>query len=273
MQADLSPRWAHTLIGTLLYVSTPIKYRQRDIFLHEETQVINLRYLWSFYLEYRFIQLCYNRASHVAQTFVWALTSENVPLDMSASEDSDQPAHSRSLIRIFTERTLKSQWYKISSCGKRRLKHVDLNLRWAHMYTWRDFHIRVSSGIIWTSKTCHRNRLYADIVYTSQWLCKRTQNTLIRLGHRWPHETKGILAWLAKILKEWPVRAMNIFSKLKIAEVSRFLGHSSYIRLIRPHHWPHKFSKILEYFYVIWSVRVLSISNQSIDLLFRSIDP
>ena len=32
------------------------------------------------------------------------------------SEDSDQPAHSRSLIRIFTERILDSQGCKVSSC-------------------------------------------------------------------------------------------------------------------------------------------------------------
>ena len=36
------------------------------------------------------------------------------------SEDSDQPAHLRSLIRIFTERILGSQGYKVSSCRQRR---------------------------------------------------------------------------------------------------------------------------------------------------------
>ena len=36
------------------------------------------------------------------------------------SEDSDQTAHSRSLIRIFTERILDSQGCKVSSCGQRR---------------------------------------------------------------------------------------------------------------------------------------------------------
>ena len=36
-------------------------------------------------------------------------TSENVPSKCAPSEDSDQPAHSRSLIRIFTRRILDSQ--------------------------------------------------------------------------------------------------------------------------------------------------------------------
>ena len=37
------------------------------------------------------------------------------------SEDLDQPAHSRSLIRIFSGRLLDSQGYKVSSCGQRIL--------------------------------------------------------------------------------------------------------------------------------------------------------
>ena len=54
-------------------------------------------------------------------------------------EDSDQPAHSRSLIRIFTGCILDSQGCKDSSCGQRRLwsdcadAQADLSLRWALM--------------------------------------------------------------------------------------------------------------------------------------------
>ena len=55
------------------------------------------------------------------------------------SEDSDQPAHSRSLIRIFTERFLDIKRCQVSLCGQRELwsdwadAHADLSLRWAHM--------------------------------------------------------------------------------------------------------------------------------------------
>ena len=55
------------------------------------------------------------------------------------SEDSDQPAHSRSLIRTFTRRILDSQGCKVSSWGRRILwsycahAQADLSLRWAHM--------------------------------------------------------------------------------------------------------------------------------------------
>ena len=55
------------------------------------------------------------------------------------SEDSDQTAQSRSLIRIFTGRSLHSQGSDVSFCEQRRpwSDCVDaqsyLNLRWAHM--------------------------------------------------------------------------------------------------------------------------------------------
>ena len=55
------------------------------------------------------------------------------------SEDSDQPAQSRSLIWIFTMRLLDSQGCKISSYGQVRLwsdgvdAQAELSLRWEHM--------------------------------------------------------------------------------------------------------------------------------------------
>ena len=55
------------------------------------------------------------------------------------SEASDQTAHSRSLIRIFTGGNLNSKVCKVSSCGQRRFwidcadAQDDLSLRWAHM--------------------------------------------------------------------------------------------------------------------------------------------
>ena len=55
------------------------------------------------------------------------------------SEDSDQPAHSRSLTRIFTGRILDSQGRKVSSCWQWRLwsdcagGQANLCLCWAQM--------------------------------------------------------------------------------------------------------------------------------------------
>ena len=59
------------------------------------------------------------------------------------SEDSDQPGHPPSLIRVFAVRSMGSQGPKPSSCGQRRLwsnwvdAQTDLSLRWAHMpFCW-----------------------------------------------------------------------------------------------------------------------------------------
>ena len=55
------------------------------------------------------------------------------------SKDSDQSAHSRSLIRIFTGRIFDSQGCKASPWGQRRLlsdcvdAQADLSLRWTHI--------------------------------------------------------------------------------------------------------------------------------------------
>ena len=68
-----------------------------------------------------------------------AATSEKVLWIWSLPDGSDQPPHSRSLIRIFIDRILKNQSSKISSCGQRRLWSdcadalADLSLCWAHM--------------------------------------------------------------------------------------------------------------------------------------------
>ena len=68
-----------------------------------------------------------------------AAASENYLRTCAPCEDSDQPAHLRSLIKIFAVRILDGQECKVSSCGQRRLKsdcadaQSDLNLRWAHI--------------------------------------------------------------------------------------------------------------------------------------------
>ena len=55
------------------------------------------------------------------------------------SVDSDQSAHSFSLISVLAEHSVDTQWSKASSGGQRRLwsdcakAQADLSLRWAHM--------------------------------------------------------------------------------------------------------------------------------------------
>ena len=52
---------------------------------------------------------------------IWAATSENVLSTCVLSEDSNKPAHSHSLIRIYTGHILNSQGCKVSSCRQQRL--------------------------------------------------------------------------------------------------------------------------------------------------------
>ena len=71
---------------------------------------------------------------------IWAVTWQNQQSDCAPSEDSDQPGHWQSLIRVFAVRSMGSWGPKLSSCGQRRFwsdwvdAEADLSLRWAHPY-------------------------------------------------------------------------------------------------------------------------------------------
>ena len=68
----------------------------------------------------------------------WAATWQNQQNEFAPSEDSDQPGHPPSLIRVFAVRLMGSLGPKPSSCGQRRLwsdwanAQADLSLHWAH---------------------------------------------------------------------------------------------------------------------------------------------
>ena len=77
------------------------------------------------------------------------------------SEDSDQPAHSHSLIRIFIGCVLHSQGCEVPSCKQRRLwsdcTDADLNLRWAHVSRYAFSRVRSKHfdkwAFAWRSKS------------------------------------------------------------------------------------------------------------------------
>ena len=95
---------------------------------NEEAWTLNV-----FLLEHLFILFwqvndkfsCFSYGWYCLRT-IWTPTSENYFRTCAPSEDSDQPAHSRSLIRIFTGHILDSQWCQVSSCGQQWL----IRLRW-----------------------------------------------------------------------------------------------------------------------------------------------
>ena len=70
--------------------------------------------------------------------YIWATSRQNQQNDCAPSEDSDQPGHPPSLIRVFAVHSMGSYGTKLSSCGQRRLwsdwadAQADLSLRLAH---------------------------------------------------------------------------------------------------------------------------------------------
>ena len=94
------------------------------------------------------------------------------------SKDSDQPAHSRSLIWIFTMRIWDSQGCKVSSSGQRRLwsdcadSQADLSLRLAHMWKCTFAHVAAQMAFHMTP----------DSVLTS-WYCYQKADGRLLAGN------------------------------------------------------------------------------------------
>ena len=70
---------------------------------------------------------------------IWAVTRQNQQNDCVPSEDSDQPGHPPSPIRVFAVRMKKAWVLSYPLSAQRRLwsdlvdAQADLSLRWAHM--------------------------------------------------------------------------------------------------------------------------------------------
>ena len=92
------------------------------------------------------------------------------------SEDSDQPVHSRSLIRIFTGHILDREGCKVSSCRQRRLwsdcadAQADLSFRWAHISEVPLSHVVAHINIINIQQLLFLCRFTTRIEYCTQQL-------------------------------------------------------------------------------------------------------
>ena len=82
------------------------------------------------------VLLSYLLVSSSGHKEIWAATWQNQQSDWRPSEDSDQPGHPPSLIRVFAVRSMGSLGPKLSSCGQWRLwsdwadAQADQSLRW-----------------------------------------------------------------------------------------------------------------------------------------------
>ena len=127
------------------------------------------------------------------------------------SEDSDQPVHYRSLIRIFTVRAFDSQKCKVSSREQRRLwsdcahAQADLSLRWAHMVGVRFQMLRIKcfkkKGVRF-----HQNKSYTSNI--DSYL--KTYRNLSRSIDRYKMKAKSLKISGLKITK--PSRTENNLS-------------------------------------------------------------
>ena len=82
----------------------------------------------------------YMQQSNSTVKAIWAATWQNQQSDCAPSEDSDQPGHPPSLIRVFAVRMKKAWVLSYPLSAQRRLwsdwanAQIDLSLRWAHSY-------------------------------------------------------------------------------------------------------------------------------------------
>ena len=86
---------------------------------------------------------------------IWAATWQNQQHEGAPREDSDQPGHPPSLIRVFAVPSMGSEGHKVSSCGQRKLwsgwanAQADLSLRWAHTHFFFFFHVEAHFSFYW----------------------------------------------------------------------------------------------------------------------------
>ena len=124
----------------------------------------------------------------------WAATSQNQQCGCTPSEDSDQPGHPPSQIRVFAVRMKKAWVLSYLLSVQRRLWSVwvdaqaDLSLRWAHMPFCRFCH--VMSRLKCYSDS-HENQ-YKPL--DAQWFKDRRRN--VRLW--WSFFIKDILIYVKK---------------------------------------------------------------------------
>ena len=114
-----------------------------------------------------FLQSSFSNIHHITRPvqtlififYIWAATWQNRQSDCAPSEDSDQPGHPPSLIRVFAVRMEKALVLNYPLSAQRRLwsdwvdAQADLSLRWAHSH----FFVFVMSRLICLNKTNKTN--------------------------------------------------------------------------------------------------------------------
>ena len=144
------------------------------------------------------------------------------------SEDSDQPGHPPSLIRVFAVRLKKARILSYPLSAQRRLwsdwsdAQADLSLRWAHMpFCWfchDAAHLSISYY--------HKSNLIILVTFV---IC------FIRLLHPNPVRFSGSTFWSAKAWSSWTLYMLVLHSRHCDYHVCNMLQRRSHTKCLNDH--------------------------------------
>ena len=112
---------------------------------------------------------------------IWAATRQNQQCGCAPSEDSDQPGHPPSLIRVFAVRMKKAWVLSYPLSAQRRLwsdwpdAQSDLSLRWAHTH----FVGFVTRRLVWAFRTTNRNKQFHENIRSSTYVRPHSKKYLV----------------------------------------------------------------------------------------------
>ena len=152
-------------------------------------------------------QRCNLRIYKTVHLSIWAATWQNQQNECAPIEDSDQPGHPPSLIRVFAVHSVGSWGPKVSSCGQRRLwsdwanAQAELSLHWAHSHFVGYVMSRLISLLIFLSQFVRFKNLAGVIVMQvfmfsgifKNWFSAYKNVAHVKHSYRLRQETKELM--------------------------------------------------------------------------------
>ena len=142
--------------------------------------------------ESRLVSPCVRRHFFALASHIWAATWQNQQSDCAPSEDSDQPWHPPSLIKVLTVRLKGSYGPKLSSCGQRKL------IRLGRCPGWSESSLDAQSLCWFCHVAAHINSYFVCMISTS---FRRTD-----MSHLMTKPTKWLCA-------QWRLRSAWAFAQ------------------------------------------------------------
>ena len=139
-QADLiicvCTGWSLLVAQVILFILSCSGYNLQTVSNHNNLFILSSLIFWFFFQNNNRCMTAH-RLGHSVKLLKF-LTPQNEPphdktneMACAPSEDSDQPGHPSSLIRVFAVRSIGSEGPKLSSCGQQRLIRLGGCLSWS----------------------------------------------------------------------------------------------------------------------------------------------